>query len=189
MPKSIGLALLLVTFPALAQHEHHAVPAAAPDVTAVTLNIADSPVIDQTGASHRFYSDLVKDRVVVMNFIFTTCTTICPTMGATFSRVQRLLGERNVSLISVSVDPATDTPQRLDAWSRKLDARPGWTLVTGEKTAIDHLLKSLGVFTPSRETHTPTVLIGNARTGRWERASGFATPATIVSLVDKVSQP
>lgn len=187
MPKTIGFALLLVTLPALAQHEHHAVAAAAPAVSAVTLNIADSPVIDQTGASRRFYSDLVKDRVVVMNFIFTTCTTICPTMGATFARVQRILGDRDVSLISVSVDPATDTPQRLEAWSKKLDARPGWTLVTGEKPEIDRLLKSLGVFTPSRETHTPTVLIGDARTGRWQRASGFATPATIVSLIDKVS--
>ena len=189
MPKSIGLALLLIALPALAQHEHHAVAAAAPDVSAVTLNIADSPVIDQTGVPRRFYSDLVKDRVVVMNFIFTTCTTICPTMGATFSRVQRLLGDRNVSLISVTVDPATDTPQRLDAWSKKLDARPGWTLVTGEKTEIDRLLKSLGVFTPSRETHTPTVLIGNARTGHWQRASGFATPAAIVSIIDNVSKP
>jgi cytochrome oxidase Cu insertion factor (SCO1/SenC/PrrC family) len=171
-----ALLLLLFALPSFAQE-----PA--------TLNIPDTVVVDQSGASRHFYSDLVKDRVVVMNFIFTTCTTICPTMGATFARVQRLLGDRNVSLISISVDPSTDTPQRLDAWSKKLDARHGWTLVTGEKPDIDRLLKSLGVFTPSRDTHTPTVLIGNARTGRWQRASGFATPATIVSLIDKVSQP
>jgi len=187
MPKTIGLAILLTALPALAQHEHHAVAAGTLAVTAVNLNIADAPVVDQTGAARHFYSDLVKDRVVVMNFIFTSCTTICPTMGATFSRVQRLLGDRNVTLISVSVDPTTDTPQRLDAWSRKLDARPGWTLVTGDKPEIDRLLKSLGVFTPSRETHTPTLLIGNARSGRWQRASGFTSPATIVSLIDQVS--
>jgi cytochrome oxidase Cu insertion factor (SCO1/SenC/PrrC family) len=161
---------------------------ALPSFAQTKLNIPDTTVIDQTGASRHFYSDLVKDRVVVMNFIFTTCTTICPTMGATFSRVQRLLGNREVSLISISVDPATDTPQRLDAWSKKLDARPGWTLVTGEKTDIDRLLKSLGVFTPSRDSHTPTVLVGNARSGQWQRASGFATPAAIVSLIDKVSK-
>ncbi len=187
MPKTIGLALLLAALPALAQHEHHAIAATTPAVTAVNLNIADAPVIDQTGATRHFYSDLVKDRVVVMNFIFTSCTTICPTMGATFARVQRILGDRNVSLISVSVDPATDTPQRLDAWSKKLDARPGWTLVTGDKPEIDRLLKSLGVFTPSRETHTPTLLIGDARSGRWQRPSGFTSPATIVSLIDQVS--
>jgi cytochrome oxidase Cu insertion factor (SCO1/SenC/PrrC family) len=174
MPKTIGLLLLLVTLPALGQ-------------TSVKVNVPDVLVIDQTGAARHFYSDLVKDRVVVMNFIFTSCTTICPTMGATFSRVQRLLGDRNVTLISISVDPVTDTPQRLDAWSRKLDARPGWTLVTGDKPEIDRLLKSLGVFTPSRETHTPTLLIGNARNGRWQRASGFTSPATSVSLIDQVS--
>lgn len=165
-----------------------ALPALAQDATSVKIDITDAPVVDQTGVPRHFYTDLVKDRVVVMNFIFTTCTTICPTMGATFARVQRLLGGRNVSLISVSVDPATDTPQRLDAWSRKLGARPGWTLVTGDKPEIDRLLRSLGVFTPTRETHTPTVLIGNARSGRWERASGFTTPAAIVSLIDKVSK-
>src|SRR5258707_12434390 len=156
MRKSAGFALLLVALPALAQHEHHAIAATTPAITAVNLNIADAPVIDQTGAARHFYSDLVKDRVVVMNFIFTTCTTICPTMGATFSRVQRLLGDRNVSLISVSVDPATETPQRLDALSNKLDARPVWTPVTGDKPEIDRLLKSLGVIKPSRDTHTPT---------------------------------
>jgi protein SCO1/2 len=177
MLKTMGFLLLVAALPALAQ-----------DIASVKLDIADAPVIDQTGAPRHFYTDLVKDRVVVMNFIFTTCTTICPTMGATFARVQRLLGSRNVSLISVSVDPATDTPQRLDAWSRKLEARPGWTLVTGDKPEIDRLLRSLGVFTPTRETHTPTVLIGDARSGRWERASGFATPAAIVSLIDKVSR-
>jgi len=171
-----ALLLLLLALPSFAQD-----PA--------KLNIPDTVVVDQTGASRHFYSDLVKDRVVVMNFIFTTCTTICPTMGATFSRVQRLLGNRKVSLISISVDPATDTPQRLEAWSKKLDARPGWTLVTGEKPDIDRLLKTLGVFTPSRDTHTPTVLVGNARTGQWQRASVFATPATIVSLIYKVTKP
>ena len=147
----------------------------------------DIVLTDQNGHRVRLYEDVIKDRVVVMNFIFTTCTTICPTMGATFSRVQRLLGDRNVSLISISVDPATDTPQRLDAWSKKLDARPGWTLVTGDKPEIDRLLKSLGVFTPSKETHTPTFLIGDARSGRWQRASGFTSPDTIVSLIDQVS--
>jgi len=189
MMKTMGFALLLIALPALAQHEHHAIAAAATTaISSVKLDIVDVPVIDQTGASRHFYTDLVKDRVVVMNFIFTTCTTICPTMGATFARVQRLLGDRKVTLISVSVDPATDTPQRLDAWSRKLDARPGWTLVTGDKPEIDRLLKSLGVFTPSRETHTPTVLVGDAHSGRWQRASGFATPATIVSLIDQVTK-
>src|ERR1043165_6695634 len=134
MPKTIGIALLLLALPIFAP---------TPNVTSVNLDIADAPVIDQTGAARHFYSDLVKDRVVVMNFIFTSCTTVCPTMGATFARVQKLLGSRDVTLISVSVDPLTDTPQRLDAWSRKLDAKPGWTLVTGTRSDIDRLLKSL----------------------------------------------
>jgi protein SCO1/2 len=177
--------VLLLALPVRAQHEQHMKAAAAvPDSSTIELKIADVNVIDQSGTSRQFYSDLVKDRVVVMNFIFTSCTTVCPTMGATFARVQKLLGNRDVALISISVDPLTDTPQRLEAWSRKLDAQPGWTLVTGSKTDIDRLLRSLGVFTPDKNSHTPTVLVGDAKRGTWRRASGLATPTAIVALVD-----
>ena len=185
----IALAVLLAALPAIAQHEHHANPAPEPAATAQTFDIPDVEVLDQTGAKRSFYTDLVKDRVVVVNFVFTSCTTVCPTMGATFARVQQLLGDREVSLISVSVDPVVDTPERLAAWSKRLGAAPGWTLVTGEKPQIDLLLKRLGVFTPNRESHTPTVLVGNARNGQWQRANGLATPATIVSLVDTLAPP
>ena len=155
----------------------------------VQLTIPDTPVVDQSGAARHFYSDLVRDRVVVINFIFTSCTTICPTMGATFAKLQELAGDRKVSLISVSVDPATDTPERLAAWSRRLGARPGWTLVTGRTADIDQLLKSLGVFTGDRNSHTPLVLAGDARRNNWQRASGLAAPSALLSLIDSVSKP
>src|SRR5215213_4690342 len=72
------------------------------------LVIPDVEVLDQDGQKLHFYTDLVKDRVVAINFIFTTCTTICPPLGATFARVQKDLGERagrEVQMISISVDP------------------------------------------------------------------------------------
>jgi protein SCO1/2 len=159
-------------------------PASAAIGEPMHLDIPDVTVVDQNGTKRRFFTDLVKGRTVVINFIYTSCTTVCPTMGATFVRLQELLGRRDVALISVSVDPLTDTPQRLSAWSRRLDARPGWTLVTGEKREVDKLLKALGVFTPDRVSHTPTVLVGDARRGVWRRASGFAAPSALLSLVD-----
>jgi hypothetical protein len=98
------------------------------------MTIPDVELLDQDGNKVRFYTDLVKGRTVAINFIFTTCTTICPPLGATFARVQKELGERagrDVQLISVSVDPATDTPERMKAWGAKFHAAAGWTFVTG----------------------------------------------------------
>jgi SCO1/SenC/Heavy metal binding domain len=86
------------------------------------MNIPDIEVLDQNGRKIHFYTDLVKGQTVVINFIFTTCTTICPPLGATFARVKKELGDkvgRDVRFISISVDPATDTPERLKAWGEK----------------------------------------------------------------------
>jgi protein SCO1/2 len=125
-----------------------------------------------------------------MNFVFTSCTTICPTMGATFARVQKMLATRgsNAALISVSIDPATDTPARLTAWSQRLGARPGWTLVTGNRTDIDQLLKALGLFAADPAAHTPVVLVANEPEGRWERVDGLATPTAIVEAITRMER-
>lgn len=154
------------------------------------MRIADVPVVDQTGVTKRFYSDLVKDRIVAMNFIFTSCTTICPTLGANFARVQSLLGEssKDISLISISIDPVNDTPARLAAWSSRLGGKPGWTLVTGKGPDIDALLKSMGAFTPDKNDHGPLVVIGDDRTGRWQRMNAFAAPAKIAEILQKLEK-
>lgn len=187
--------LLLAALPAAAQegHEHHHAMAAAPapekaETEALDgLQIPDAPLVDQDGRAVHFYTDLVKDRVVAVNFIFTTCTTICPPMGANFARLRKLLGDRagqDVHLISVSVDPATDTPERLKAWSQKFGAGPGWTLVTGDRDEVVRLLKALGAFTPNLNDHSPLVLLGNDARHQWTRASGLAAPARLAELID-----
>lgn len=113
-------------------HDHHqhqvANPAATETRSEDLRQIPDVTLVDQEGEEVHFYSDLVADKVVAMNFIFTTCTTVCPPMGAIFGKLQQDLGERagrDVHLISVTVDPVTDTPDRLKAWSERFGARPG----------------------------------------------------------------
>lgn len=192
-------AALALPVPALAQHEHHhpeaapAPPAAAPEAgEKVDLDIPDVSLVDQDGKPVHFYSDLVRGKVVMINFVFTSCTTICPPMGATFGKVQQLLGDRagrDVHLISVSVDPATDTPERMKAWGRKFGAGPGWTLVTGQRETVVQLLKALGVYTANLNDHTPLVLAGNDPRGEWTRAYGLAAPAKLVELLDGLSTP
>jgi protein SCO1/2 len=152
----------------------------------------DLPLLDQDGKPVRFYSDLVRGKRVAINFVFTTCTTICPPMGATFERLQALLAARagsDVRLISVSVDPATDTPQRLKAWGARFHAGPGWSLVTGRQEDLDRLLKALSVFTPNRADHAPVVVLGDDGTGRWTRAYGLASPAKMIELLDGLAAP
>lgn len=195
----VGALLLVATAAALAvehpvSHRDHAAAAAEPaePVAVKSMSIPDIPLLTQEGRKVRFYTDLVKDRVVAMNFIFTTCTTICPPMGANFARLQRLLGDRSgkdVELISVSVDPAVDTPQRLRAWAEKFGAGPGWTLVTGPKPDVDDLLKALKVFTPDKEDHSPIVLVGNDAEGGWTRVWGLAPPDELARAIERVSSP
>jgi len=150
------------------------------------MNIPDVELLDQDGRKVRFYSDLVRGKTVAINFIFTTCTTICPPLGATFARVQRDLGERtgrDVHFISISVDPATDTPERLKAWGQKFKAGPGWTLLTGAKPQVDELLRALSASSARREDHSPTVLIGNDAHGQWTRTYGLAKPSKLVEII------
>jgi cytochrome oxidase Cu insertion factor (SCO1/SenC/PrrC family) len=150
--------------------------------------IPDLEVLDQDGRTRRFYADLVKDRVVVIQFIFTTCTTICKPLSAVFTQLQKALGpESDVRLISISVDPATDVPARLRAYADRFHSGPNWTFVTGDKGRIDAILKALGAYTPDKLTHTAFVLAGNDRTGKWVRTYGLATAATLVEKVKIVA--
>jgi protein SCO1/2 len=152
----------------------------------IQLQIPDVEVLNQDGQQLRFNSGLVGDRVAVINTMFTACKTVCPVAGANFGRLAKKLGARlgrDVILVSVSIDPLNDTPERLKAWSEKFHAVEGWTLVTGVKPEIDRLLKSLGLFAPERQDHSSTVLIGSSAAG-WTRASALASPDKLLDIVE-----
>jgi protein SCO1 len=154
-----------------------------------SLRIPDITIYDQNGKQLHFYTDLIKGKTVAINFIFTTCTTICPPMTATFRKVQQQLGERvgaDIEMISISVDPTTDVPARIKDYANKFNVGPGWTFVTGSRLEINQLLKALGGYAADRNEHTPVILVGNERAGYWTRTYGLASPATIVNLINQV---
>ena len=155
-----------------------------------SMRIPDVTIQDQHGKSHKFYSDLVKGKVVAINFVFTTCTAICPSLTATFRRVQQQLADQPVKaqLISISVDPTTDTPERLRDFAAKFKTEPGWTFVTGSASDIDSLLKEFGVAVANKNDHTPMVLIGNDETGYWTRAYGLSSPTALVKLITEAAK-
>lgn len=164
-------------------------PPAPPISSDSPPRVPDVAVIDQNGKRLNFYSDLVKGKTVAINFIFTTCTTICPPLTATFRRVQQELAAQSlpVQLISVSVDPTIDTPERLRDFAGKFKAEPGWAFVTGEKGEIDSLLRALGVAVADKNDHTPMILVGNDRSGHWTRTYGLASPAALVKVISSAA--
>jgi protein SCO1 len=166
-----------------------ATPAPETSASVRKMVIPDVDVLDQDGKELHFYTDLIKDKTVAINFIFTNCTTICPPLAATFARVQKELGDKvgkDVHFISISVDPLTDTPERLKAWGAKFKAGAGWTFVTGEKQEMDKLLNALGAAISKREDHTPVMIIGNDAKGVWTRTYGLARITQIVGLITDV---
>lgn len=172
--------------------KHRAALSAEPSAREVRdLDLPQVRVVTEEGEEVDFYADLVQDQVVAISFIFTTCRTICPPIGANFGKLQEALGDRvgdEIRLISVSVDPVTDTPQRLKAWGESFGAGPGWTLVTGDKPEVDKLLKALEVFTPEYEDHTPTLLLGNDATGEWTRTYGLTPPDQLATMLGELAE-
>jgi cytochrome oxidase Cu insertion factor (SCO1/SenC/PrrC family) len=145
-------------------------------------------LITQHGENVKFY-DLIKGKVVALNFVFTTCTTICPPMGANFVHLKKLMSERVESselvMLTISIDPATDTPERLAAWSENFEPGEGWTLLTGKVKDINGLLKKLEVFTSLKEEHAPIVLMGKEGEDNWVRANGLADPTELAATLNQ----
>ena len=165
-------------------HHHHAPAAAAPGTVRITL--PDAALTDQDGRTARFRSERVADRLVVINFIYTTCTTVCPVQSALLADLQRRLGDRagsEVALLSVTVDPLRDTPLRLKQFSAQYQAGPGWRFLGGDKQSVDEVLTAFGVYTPNFADHPAVVLVGDARTGEWTRFFGFPTSDQIMARV------
>jgi len=186
-----GMQLKRTAFDADAERAERSVKSEATDVVTDRLRIPDEWVVDQSGKKLRFYSDLIKDKTVAIEFIFTSCTTICPPLTATLRRVQQELPDSldsQIHLISISVDPETDVPERLQAFSSRFNAGPGWSFITGGKPEITRILKALGANTPDKNQHSPTMVIGNDRAGYWTRAYGLASPATLVRVIKEAAQ-
>lgn len=174
--------------------EPAALPKAEPGPSASQASPAekyfsDVELIDQDGKKHRFYNDVLKNKVVVINTFFTTCTNICPPMNRNFEKMQEALGDRlgkDVFLISITVDPETDTPPRLKEYSRRFHARPGWMFLTGKKENVDWALYKLGQYVETKDEHTSIFIIGNEPKGLWKKALGLAKADELIRIMEDV---
>jgi protein SCO1/2 len=155
------------------------------------VKLIDLPLLDQDGKTVRFRTDVVGDRIVVIDTFFTTCGLICPILGAIFMELQDMAGDRlgrDVVLVSISVDPQTDIPPRLKKYSEQWEARPGWIFLTGGKPNVDKVLTGLGLYSADFAAHPPAILVGDGKTGEWTRFYGFATPEQLMGRVRELTE-
>ena len=168
-PLLLILTLLIATVVCVGQQPPTKAPTGKTPAEAAASYFPNTVLITQDNQKVKFYDDLLKDRIVVINFVFTTCTSICPPMMANLRKVQLLLGDRSkdVNFISISVDPTTDTPERLKDYANKFKIQSGWHLLTGEQANVDAVLHKLGGHVTNKNDHTVTVTltIGNVATG------------------------
>ena len=190
----IALIIVLVLACSLVggQEQRLAAPVVEVEIGGVgKVQFPDLVLRDQEGRKVRFYSDLIKDKVVVLSFFYTSCTYTCSIQGKTFSDLQAQLGDRlgkSVFLVSVTTDPAKDTPAQLKAWGKRYDAQPGWTLVTGDVSDMNKLLRPFTGNPAGQGMHLPTTFIVNDKTGVWTSATGFFTPEDVLNALNSVSQ-
>lgn len=163
-----------------------AMPAFAGAPSSFSPTVPDVEVVTHEGKTVRFYSDLVKGRTVAVNFIYTDCSTICPSSGALFSALQKQ--HDSVQFISISIEPSVDTPKKLAAWSKRFRTTPQWTLVTGSPAAIEQIVKSFGQTLARPQDHTPLTIVGSDRTHTWSKLYGFPGNDRISALVSEVSR-
>jgi protein SCO1/2 len=151
---------------------------------------SDVELLDQDGRKVHFYTDMLKGKTVVINAFFTTCTSVCPPMNRNLEKVQEALGDRlgkDVFIVSISVDPATDTPTRLKEYARRFHAKPGWTFLTGKKENVDWALYKLGQYVEDRNAHTTVIIVGNEATGLWKKMFGMGKTAELIQIVESVA--
>jgi protein SCO1/2 len=156
-------------------------------VNAAKNYFPDAPLIDQDGKTHRFYSDLLDGKTVIIASFHSDCTSIGPLMMRNMAKIQEaLVGRaREFNVIWMSVDP-TDTPAKSKAFAAAYKPGPNWYFLTGDKTNMEAVLKKLGMYVENKDDHTSILIIGNIKTGLWKKAVGLAKPNELQMVIESV---
>jgi protein SCO1 len=147
---------------------------------------------DHNGRPLRFYDDVLRGKVVVINFVYTTCTDICPLDTAQLRNVQQLLGARvgrDIFMYTVSVN--ADTPEDMRRFMRTYDVGPGWTFLTASRAEVADLQRRFGLRVTNPDdvtTHNTNLIVGNETTGQWIRRSAYENPRNLVELLTVAMQ-
>jgi protein SCO1/2 len=184
---SVAAALLVCAAPALAaDHSAHAAAVnSGLQRTEVMLQPATASVQRQDGTRTDFRQVLDDGRPVMLNFIFTSCTAICPVTSQVFSDVRERLGNQRdaVNMVSVSIDPEYDTPQRLAEYAKRFSGSGTWTYVTASRADSTAIQKSFNTYQGDKMNHLPVTFLRAAPGKPWIRLDGLASPSVLVTEV------
>ena len=158
-------------------HAHHRVSLKRATRSTADYTLPQVSLVRDDGKSVMLADELDDGRPVVLNFIFTTCGSICPVMSQTFSQLQAKLGDERdkVHMVSISIDPEQDTPARLTEYSKKYRAGPQWRFYTGTTEASLAAQRAFLAFRGDKMDHTPVTFLRAGAGGRWMRIDGFAS--------------
>ena len=171
-------------------HAGHAAPRQPEDSSPARKYFSDVELLDQDGRKLRFYSDVLKGKIVVVNAFFITCVSVCPPMNRNMEKIQAALGDRvgrDVFLVSLTVDPLNDTPPRMKEYAQRFHAKPGWLFLTGKKENVDWALYKLGQYVEARDDHSTIIIVGNETTGLWKKAFGLGKAEELIEIVRSVA--
>jgi protein SCO1/2 len=184
---SVAAALAGLALPAFAadEHHHHHHAAAKPGLARQTAQyvVPALELVRADGTRASFPKEIDDGSPVVLNFIYTTCTAICPVLSQTFAEFQRKLGDERgqVRMVSVSIDPEEDTPKRLAEYAKRFDAGSQWTFYTGSNAASVNLQKAFQAYYGGKMHHRPVTFLRAAPGQPWVRLDGFASPDELLA--------
>lgn len=139
-------------------------------------------MIRHDGVKTRFPAELDDGRPVIMSFIFTTCAAICPMITGLLSGVQVKLGDemQQVHMVSISIDPEYDRPERLQEYAKKFNAKPQWQFYSGAVKDVEALQKAFSVYRGDKMNHSATILLRGAPGKPWVRLDGFPSSDDVI---------
>jgi protein SCO1 len=149
----------------------------------------------QDNRTVHFYDDLIKGKIVIIQFMFTNCEELCPMTTPNLVKVQKELQQRGASgqveIISITVDPVHDTPRVLKEYAKQFHVKPGWRFLTGRKADIDMIRRNLGVWDPDEQKlgHMNMLTMGREPSGQWISIEALAKPDDIAYTVMRLIPP
>ena len=153
---------------------------------------SDALLHDQDGTPQRFYSDLLSDRVVLINVVFTRCPSACPLMTQRLKQVRQKLGGsfgKEVYFLSLSVDPAYDTPEAMKQFAIKQGVdEPGWRFLVADPATMQVVLGKLGQWTDNAQDHSTLLIAGNASRAHWTKLRPDAPTEKIMADLDRLRE-
>ena len=151
--------------------------------------VPDVQLINQNGEKIALKTLLEIDQPVIVDFIYGTCTTICPVLSAGFSNLQRKLAKegRSVRLISITIDPEHDTPHIMKEYLEKYRAKPGWDFLTGTRADIDTVMTAFNAYIPDKMSHYPLNMLRNPKDGSWIRMFGIMSGKEFMAEYNQVA--